>query len=134
MRIPTAFDFPIGKPQPDVSDMISNTASHQFKRANVKAYLDQRNKGWEYNVPFMMRPTITDSTMKILPCRDAINNEIRQAKIAGGKEKLLGAFPQSGNARNQPKGLESDGFFEPKPLLPDFDNFFPSLISPIPLP
>ena len=131
MIVPSVSDFPVAIPQADMSDMIANTASHQFKRANVKAYLDQRNKGWEVNQKFMNPVAIRDQTMIQKPCRDSINNVTRQAKIAGGKEKLLGARPQTGTDRNQPKGLESDGFFEPRPIMALPDYFTPALNTPL---
>ena len=131
MKFPSVGDFPVGRPPADLSDMIANTASHRFKRANVKFYLDERNKGWDINQKFMNPCAIRDQTMIQRPCVDAINNEIRQSKISGGKEKLLGLRPQTGTDRNQPKGLESDGFFEPKPIMPLPDFFTPGLNTPL---
>lgn len=133
MIFPAFNDHMTGLPQPDVSDMISNTASARYKVANMKPYLDQRNKGWDTNIPLMRGPTITDSTNKQIPRRDAINDVIRRSKVNGGKTDLMGAYPKTGTSRKEPRGLETDGQYQPKTIMPLPDNFYPSLNSDIPV-
>lgn len=122
MRVPAFHDNPVNMPQPDLSDMLPNTASSRHKMANNKYYLDQRNLGWEYNIPTM----IGQRPLKPEPLRDGINDVVRQSKIAGGKDKLLGAVPRV-NARNQPASLAMDSRYLIEPLMPLPDNFYPAL-------
>jgi len=132
MIFPSVHDFPSKLPQPDLSDMIANTASGRKKMADNKKYLDQRNKGWETNIALMRSPTINESTNKQIPGRDSINDVTRRSKINGGKSKLLGAFPQSGTGRHEPNGLESVAEFAPRPLMQLPDYFYPALNTTIP--
>jgi len=90
--------------------------------ANNKHYLDQRNLGWDYRVPTM----IGERPLKPEPLRDGINDVVRQSKIAGGKDKLLGAVPRV-NARNQPASLAMDAKYLIEPIMPLPDNFYPAL-------
>ena len=132
MIFPSVSDFPSNKPQPDLSDMIANTASGRKKMADNKFYLQQRNKGYDINIPLMRAPTINESTNKQIPGRDSINDVTRRSKIDGGKSKLLGAFPQSGTGRHEPNGLESVVDFAPRPIAPLPDYFYPALNTTIP--
>ena len=132
MIFPSVSDFPSNKPQPDLSDMIANTASGRKKMADNKKYLDQRNKGYDTNIAMMRSPTINESTNKQIPARDAINDVTRRSKINGGKSKLIGAFPQTGTGRHEPQGLESVAEFAPRPLMPLPDFFYPALNTTIP--
>ena len=132
MIFPSVSDFPSKMPQPDLSDMIPNTASGRKKMADNKKYLDQRSKGWETNIALMRSPTINESTNKQIPGRDSINDVTRRSKIDGGKSKLLGAFPQSGTGRHEPNGLESVVDFAPRPIAPLPDYFYPALNTTIP--
>ena len=128
MFIPSFNDFQINLPQADMSDMLVHVgSSHRFKRANLKKYMNHREPGYTKRTPMMMRPTITDATMRAMPLRDAINLPIKQAKVAGGKTNLLGAYPKSGNARNQPSGLASLAEYAPREIMPIADNFFPAM-------
>jgi hypothetical protein len=120
-------------PQPDESDMLPNSASARYKVANNKFYLDQRNPGYETRTPLMMRPAITDSTMKVIPARDGINDVTRRAKINGGKTKLLGTRPQSGTGRNEPKGLATMAMHQSGSIMKNADNFYPMVNSQIPM-
>lgn len=133
MIFPEFNDHATGLPQPDMSDMLPNTASARYKVANNKFYLDQRPKGYDKRTPLMMRPTITDITMKVKPCRDSINDVVRRAKVDGGKSKLLGARPQTGTGRHEPAGLESLPQHAPGTIMPLPDYFYPSMNTTIPM-
>ena len=132
MIFPDFYDIPSTKPQLEIFDMLPKSGSSRHKRVNARHILDINEKGWVINQPIMMAPMITSSTNKQIPMRDSINDVTRRAKINGGKSKLLGTFPQTGNARHQPAGLFTMPEFRAVAIMPLPDQFYPALNSMIP--